>query len=182
MRASRVAFLILAGSAVVGLSACNTIRNAVGATKVTPDEFRVVSIAPLTVPPDYSLRPPTPGEPRPQELDPTSSAREILLGAREGVTRSASEQALVSAAGADAADPLARFVIDDEFGDLAHKDENWAQRLMFWRRDDPASQAATTTGGNLVIDPAREQERLAALTGGQAIVIQRDDGFKLPGL
>ena len=181
MRASRLAFVILAGSAVVGLSACNSIRNAVGASKVTPDEFRVVAIAPLTVPPDYALRPPTPGEPRPQELDPSSSAREILLGAREGVVRSGSEQAL--AAGADEADPLARYVIDDEFGDLAHKDESWAQRLMFWRSDDPSTQGATTTGGALVIDAAREQERLAALTGGQAIVIQReDDGFKLPGL
>jgi hypothetical protein len=184
MRASRVAILILAGTAVAGLSACNSIRSAVGASKVTPDEFRVVSIAPLTVPPDYALRPPTPGEPRPQELDPSSTAREILLGAREGVTRSASEQALVDAAGADSADPLARYVIDDEFGDLAHKDENWAQRLMFWRSDDPSTQGPTTTGGgDLVIDAAREQERLAALTGGQAIVIQRDSGgIKLPGL
>ena len=183
MRATRVAILILAGSAVVGLSACNSIRSAVGASRVAPVEFRVVAIAPLPVPPDYALRPPTPGEPRPQELDPSSTAREILLGAREGVVRSGSEQALVSAAGADDADPLARYVIDDEFGDLAHKDESWAERLMFWRSDDPSTQGATTTAGELVIDPAREQERLAALTGGQAIVIQReDDGFKLPGL
>jgi hypothetical protein len=183
MRATRVAILILAGSAVVGLSACNSIRSAVGAPRVAPDEFRVVSIAPLSVPPDYALRPPTPGEPRPQELDPSSTAREILLGAREGVVRSSSEQVLVDRAGASEADPLARYVIDDEFGDLAHKDESWAERLMFWRSDDPSTQGATTTAGELVIDAAREQERLAALTGGQAIVIQReDDGFKLPGL
>ena len=183
MRASRVAFLMLAGSAVIGLSACNTVRNAIGVSKVVPDEFRVVSIAPLTVPPDYSLRPPTPGQPRPQELDPSSTAREALLGARSGVVLSASEQSLVDAAGAADADPLARYVIDDEFGDLAHKEESFADRLMFWRNDDAASQAATSTAGDLVIDPAREQERLQALTGGRAIVIQRgDDGFKLPGL
>ncbi|WP_029086031.1 DUF3035 domain-containing protein [Brevundimonas aveniformis] len=183
MRGSRVAVLILAGTALVGLSACNTLRGAAGMNRVTPDEFRVVSIAPLTVPPDYALRPPTPGEPRPQELDPTSTARDILLGAREGAVRSPAEQALVNAAGGDQADPLARFVVDDEFGDLAHKDESWAQRLMFWRSGDAASQTATTTAGNLVIDAAREQERLQALTGGQAIVIQRSDsGFKLPGL
>lgn len=183
MRASRVAVLSLAGLAMMGLSACGTVRNLTGAERVTPDEFRVVAIAPLTVPPDYALRPPTPGEPRPQELDPTSSAREILLGAREGVVRSAAEESLVNSAGADQADPLARFVVDDEFGDLAHREESWAQRLMFWRNEDPSSQAATTTSNNLVIDPAREQERLQALTGGQAIVIQREGGgFKLPGL
>ena len=87
MRSSRVAVLLLAGTALVGLSACNTIRNSLGANKVVPDEFRVVSIAPLTVPPDYSLRPPTPGEPRPQELDPSSSAREALLGALRACAR-----------------------------------------------------------------------------------------------
>lgn len=183
MRASRVAFLMLAGSAVIGLSGCNTIRNSLGVSKVVPDEFLVVSIAPLTVPPDYSLRPPTPGQPRPQELDPSSSAREALLGARSGIVLSSSEQALVAAAGAENADPLARFVVDDEFGDLAHKEESFAQRLMFWRQDDPSTQGATTTAGDIVIDPVREQERLRALTGGQPIVIQRaDDGFKLPGL
>ncbi len=183
MRSSRVAFLLLTGAAVVALSGCNTIRSSLGANKVVPDEFRVVSIAPLTVPPDYSLRPPTPGEPRPQELDPTSSAREALLGARAGVTLSASEQALVSGAGADAADPLARYVIDDEFGDLAHKEESFAERLMFWRQDDASTQGSTTTAGGIVIDPAREQERLQALTGGRAIVIQREGGgIKLPGL
>ena len=183
MRASSVAVLIFAGVALAGLSGCNSLRNLSGATRVTPDEFRVVSIAPLTVPPDYALRPPTPGEPRPQELLPSSTAREVLLGERAGVARSNAEQAFVSAAGADEADPLARFVVDDEFGDLAHKDEGWAQRLMFWRSDDASSQSATTTAGDLVIDPTREQERLQALTGGQAIVIQRNDsGFKLPGL
>ena len=38
--------------------------------------------------------------------------------------------------------------------------------------------------GNVTIDAASEQARLQALTGGQAIVIQRQSnrGFKLPGL
>lgn len=188
MRSSRVAVLLLAGTALVGLSACNTIRNSLGANKVVPDEFRVVSIAPLTVPPDYSLRPPTPGEPRPQELDPSSSAREALLGARAGVTLSASEQALVSGAGAEDADPLARYVIDDEFGDLAHKEEGFANRLLFWRRDDPTTQAPTTSqtaNGAVTIDAASEYARLQALTGGQAGIViapRQDAGFKLPGL
>jgi len=46
---------------------------------VTPDEFRVVTKAPLVVPPDFSLRPPAPGKPRPQELQPESAARTALL-------------------------------------------------------------------------------------------------------
>ena len=34
------------------------------------------------VPPDYALRPPAPGEPRPQELQPESAARQALIGQR----------------------------------------------------------------------------------------------------
>ena len=35
-----------------GLTGCTSTRQALGMTKVTPDEFRVVSKAPLVVPPD----------------------------------------------------------------------------------------------------------------------------------
>ena len=59
--------LIVAG---VALSGCQSTKNALGLNKVVPDEFRVVTKAPLVVPPDYALRPPAPGEPRPQELQP----------------------------------------------------------------------------------------------------------------
>ena len=78
--------------------------------------------------------------------------------------------------------------MDDEFGDLAHKDESFANRLMFWRKNDPSTQTATvrqTAEGQKTIDAATEAERLQALTGGrQAITIQprRSGGFKLPGL
>ena len=70
----------LVAAAGVGLSSCSSTRNALGMSKVTPDEFRVVSKAPLVVPPDYALRPPAPGEPRPQELQPESAARNALQG------------------------------------------------------------------------------------------------------
>ena len=46
----------------------------------TPDEFRVVRKAPLTVPPEYNLRPPTPGSARPQELAPDQQARVAVFG------------------------------------------------------------------------------------------------------
>jgi hypothetical protein len=94
----------------------------------------------------------------------------------------------VTAAGADRADPLARYVVDDEFGDIAHKEESFANRVMFWRRDDAATQAATvsqTAQGAVTIDPTTEAARVQALTGGQQGVLiapRRSSGFKLPGL
>ena len=184
---NRVATLTVLAAAALGLSACNSLRQSVGLVKVVPDEFVTVSTAPLTVPPEYGLRPPAPGQPRPQELAPESAARQILLGQRQAITRTPGEQALVTAAGADRADPLARYVVDDEFGDLAHKESSFANRVLFWRRDQPASQGPTTintASGAVTIDAATEAARLQALTGNRAITIQprRAGGFKLPGL
>lgn len=188
MRIRSVAALTLAASAALAVSACGSLKQGIGLTKVVPDEFVTVSTAPLSVPPEYGLRPPAPGQPRPQELAPESAARQILLGQRQAVTRTPGEQVLVAQAGADQADPLARYVIDDEFGDIAHKDESFANRVMFWRKDDASTQAATTrqtAEGQQTIDASTEAARLQALTGGrQAITItpRRSGGFKLPGL
>src|ERR1700750_2521394 len=134
MSVTRV-FVVAALMAAAGLAGCTSTRNALGMNKVTPDEFRVVTKAPLVVPPDYALRPPAPGEPRPQELQPESAARTALLGQREAEARAEGESLLVTKAGADKADPLIRYVVDDEFGGVAHKEKNFADRVMFWRSE-----------------------------------------------
>jgi hypothetical protein len=190
MRSRKV--LVLATVAIAGLTlqACTGFRQSVGLTKVTPDEFLTVSRAPLSVPPEYGLRPPVPGQPRPQDVTPELVARQIIAAERQSVTRSAGEQALASRVGAGTGqiDSTIRYVIDDQFGDIAHKEENWANRVMFWRREDPATQTETrmlTADGVVPIDAYSEYERLQALTGGQnAIVItpRRSAGFKIPGL
>jgi hypothetical protein len=141
----------------------------------------------LTLPPDYSLRPPAPGEPRPQELQPESAARQALVGQRAGDVRSDGERLFVTRAGADHADPLVRYVVDDEFGNLAHKDKSFADYVMFWKKGQPVAAPASELGDPnqpQPIDPAIEEKRLQALTGGKTIVIARkgDSHVKLPGL
>ena len=186
MRADRLfaAAAILAVAA--GMAGCSSTKRALGMSKVTPDEFRVVTKAPLVVPPDYGLRPPAPGEPRPQELQPESAARNALLGAREGEMRSDGEKMLAAKAGAEKADPLIRYVVDDEFGDVAHKEKSFADRVMFWRSDKPAAATPAAAGDNqpAPVDAQEEADRLKALTGGNPVIIQRDGGskIKLPGL
>jgi hypothetical protein len=182
-RAVTVALLV--GAA--GLAGCDTASRAFGLAKVTPDEFRVVTKAPLTLPPDYSLRPPAPGEPRPQELQPESAARQALVGQREGDVRSDGERLFVAKAGADHADPLVRYVVDDEFGNLAHKDKTFADYVMFWKPGAPAAAPQSELGDpdqSQPLDPAVEEKRMEALTGGKTIVIARkgDARVKLPGL
>ncbi len=138
-----VAAALVASTALVG---CESTKQALGITKVVPDEFRVVTMAPLVVPPDYSLRPPAPGEPRPDELQPESAARQALMGQRAAEDRSEGEKLLAAKAGADHADPLIRYVVDDEFGAIAHKDTGFANWVMFWRRGKPAVQPVADGG------------------------------------
>ncbi len=183
------AAVILAG---VGLAGCSSASKALGLNKVTPDEFRTVARAPLVVPPDYSLRPPSPGEPRPQELQPGSAARVALLGERAGEARSDGEKLLAAKAGADKADPLVRYVVDDEFGDIAHKDKSFADKVMFWRKggsaapgENPKLVQAENTADPVDVSAA-EAKQVKELTNDQAVVIQRDKRktsfIKLPGL
>ena len=183
-----VAAALVASTALVG---CESTKQALGISKVVPDEFRVVSMAPLVVPPDYSLRPPAPGEPRPQELQPESQARTALMGERAAEDRSEGEKLLASKAGADHADPLIRYVVDDEFGAIAHKDTGFANWVIFWRRGKPAVQPAPTAAASgaetpTPIDPAIEATRIQKLTGGRTITIARAPQgrpyVKLPGL
>jgi hypothetical protein len=168
--------------AAAGLAGCSSAGKALGMGKVTPDEFRVVTKAPLVVPPDFALRPPAPGEPRPQELQPESAARTALLGAREAEVRSDGEKILVAKAGAEKADPLIRYVVDDEFGDVAHKEKSFADRVMFWKSDKPAVQLQQENPAP--IDADAEKARITSLIGDKPVVIQReqDKRFKLPGL
>ncbi|HEX3886889.1 MAG TPA: DUF3035 domain-containing protein [Phenylobacterium sp.] len=186
MSVNRV-IVVAALFAATGLAGCVSTRNALGMQKVTPDEFRVVTKAPLVVPPDFALRPPAPGMPRPQELQPESAARTALLGQREGEARDDGEKLLVAKAGADKADPLIRYVVDDEFGDVAHKEKSFADRVMFWRGDKtPKVVASAPADGADPIDPAAEADRIAKLTGGKTVIIAREGQkkplLKLPGL
>jgi len=178
-------FVAAAFVAATGLTGCVSTSTALGLNKVTPDEFRVVTKAPLVVPPDFALRPPAPGKPRPQELQPESAARTALLGARDGESRSEGEKLLAAKAGADKADPLIRYVVDDEFGDVAHKEKSFADRVMFWRADKAAAPAPVAVGSDATpIDPSAEADRISKLTGGKTVVIAREveKKIKLPGL
>ena len=65
------------------LSACENAREAIGIGKQSPDEFAVVTRAPLSMPPDFSLRPPRPGAERSQEKSVTDSARDLLVKSTE---------------------------------------------------------------------------------------------------
>ncbi|MDP6567327.1 MAG: DUF3035 domain-containing protein [Alphaproteobacteria bacterium] len=96
--------LLLAAIAALVMAGCDTLKEQAGLTKRPPDEFTVVTKAPLVMPPDFSLRPPRPGAKRPQEKQPRDTARSAVAAAGgdgRGGARGASRigQAAVAAAG-----------------------------------------------------------------------------------
>jgi hypothetical protein len=72
-----------------------------GLNRTRPDEFAVARRAPLVVPPDFALTPPSPGAPRPQEADSSTQALQAMFGGP--AQRSAPEQSALTRAGADRA-------------------------------------------------------------------------------
>lgn len=57
-KAARAAGIVIVAAS---LTACDSVRGALGLNKSSPDETRVTVFSPLVVPPDFNLRPPGPG-------------------------------------------------------------------------------------------------------------------------
>lgn len=71
----------LAGLAACLLTGCEDVKDQLGLSRRTPDEFAVMERAPLEVPQDLSQLPqPNPGALRPQETPATQMAKSAVLG------------------------------------------------------------------------------------------------------
>lgn len=189
----RIRFLtvIIAGVALSATS-CSSVRSWMGADKApAPDEFRVVTRAPLSLPPDYGLVAPQPGAPRPQETDMRQTARQIVVD-RAGASaaqkqesavlqgRDPGEAAILRRAGVAEADPNIRQVVNRESAKMAEADSTFVNGLMFWRpKEEPG----------VVVDADKEARRLRenaalgrpATTGETPTISRRGEGGGLFG-
>jgi Protein of unknown function (DUF3035) len=66
------------------IAGCTDFKKTMGLEPTLPDEFAVESRAPLTLPPDFELRPPAPGAPRPQEKAANQQAKQVIETAGPG--------------------------------------------------------------------------------------------------
>jgi Protein of unknown function (DUF3035) len=82
MSCVRLGVVSLAG--VLLLAGCSDFKKSIGLEPGMPDEFAVESRAPLTIPPEFDLRPPTPGAPRPQEKSADQQAKDVMAEAGPG--------------------------------------------------------------------------------------------------
>jgi hypothetical protein len=173
---------------------CTNTKEMLGLTKRSPDEFQVVSRAPLSMPPDYSLRPPTPGAPRPQEGTTREQAEAIVTNypnrdaslapdqipaPGEGeltTTESAGEAAFLQSASLTGVDPNIRKLVDSETAADEDASETFLDDLIFWRNPEPYGT---------VVDPVAEQKRLqenqalgqATDTGETPIIERKQKGL-----
>ena len=169
---------------VLALSACSgdELTRTFGLTRDAPDEFQVTTRAPLSMPPDFTLRPPRPGAQRPQELSGSQQAEAALVPESLNVPvsrrTSAGQEALVAAAGRPAPANIRAEVNSDAAIDAPNR--SFADRLMFWRAATPPGTA---------VDPTREAQRIRQnnalgqpVESGDTPIIQRSNRGILSGL
>ncbi|MGH6894781.1 MAG: DUF3035 domain-containing protein [Dongiaceae bacterium] len=198
MRRTPILIAALAVGLPLAAGGCSSVKETLGLTKQSPDEFKVVSRAPLSMPPDYNLRPPTPGAPRPQEGTPRDQAASAVFGYPAGAStlppdqvppigegeaetaQSSGESALLQSAGGTGVDPNIRQLVDTETAEDEADSRTLADSLVFWRAPEPYGT---------VVDPTAEQKRLqenAALgkpvTEGETPTIVRKKKGVLEGI
>ena len=147
---------------VIALTGCEETKRVFGKTKEAPDEFAVYRRAPLSLPPDSDLRPPTPGVSRPQVVNPRDQARAALglsakktdkvdLSKSEDITRlSNGERALLALTGANKANPQIRKLVEQKTADLYETNETFTDKMVFWRSKNKG----------VALDPQKELKRI----------------------
>jgi hypothetical protein len=136
------------------LSGCgDNLSRTIGLQRDLPDEFTVTTSPPLSMPPDYNLRPPRPGAPRPQAQSDRQEAEEDLapqlaLGA-PAAQNSPGQSALVQQLGTPAPRDI-RTAVDRDAAEGSNN-QGFIDELLYWRKPDTA---------NAQVDAAKEAQRL----------------------
>lgn len=184
--AHQATFLRMLGFSVIaiGLTACGgkkaeekaveeydegdgfSIAKLIGSTKNPPDEFAVISTAPLEMPKDFAALPaPRPGARSALTPDPIAEARSVLLGETAPQAANArvsvSETALLSAAGTST-DPNIRSTLAVEQAQVDAGEDAYLLDRVF-----PSLRAYRGADLKDAIKPAEERVRLSDASGAQ---------------
>ena len=139
--------------ATLALGACSGIKEELGLTRNSPDEFTVVKRAPLTLPPEYNLRPPGSVDSTMASGRTAGAARAAVFGETTAGTSNYdnAEDAFLAKAGATDTNPEIRSVIERENGYISVENRSTVEKLL--RREGRPDEA-------VVVDPVKEKERL----------------------
>lgn len=153
--------MALVAAMAVSVVGCESARKVVGRSKDAPDEFVVYQRPPLSLPPEYGLRPPEPGSgSRAQAISPSDEAQAALLrrsatvrqGQSKDPTLSDGLNVILRETGGNAADPSIRTVVNQETSVLSKEDRRLVDKMIFWVDDQPYQ--------GTVVDSAAEQKRI----------------------
>lgn len=166
--------------AALSLAACdgNTVKDQLGLYRSAPDEYTVVSRPPLSVPPQFGLRPPSATASSPNEQPASDQAASLVLGgagkpdtavtpvtaspvvkAKAGKVAPASgaDAQFLKKAGADQADPNVReALVEEKYQQIEKKaSEGWMDKLDW-----------TSNSKDPMVDAAKEAERIQRNSDG----------------
>ncbi len=177
----------------VVLSGCDGVRKTLGLERDPPDEFAVVSRAPISLPPDFNTLP-TPQTPkhghdgkkdvigapdkRPQEDSPQLKAQKTVLGqssvlpiphkgmitAGERAFIQRIDQSLEAQGIARDSVPDVRGAVDQETHFQTGNKKSWVQELLFWQKGAAHKKEA--------INPSEEYKNLHGTLPGEDAVTQ----------
>lgn len=121
------------------LAGCSSVKKELGIDRNSPDEFMVVKRAPLTLPPDYSLRPPAPADAQPAS-DAVATAETALMGEEKKAPTAAkaADSAFLDKMGANADNSEIRRKINEDNGYLSLENRSLADKLIEWKDGDDA--------------------------------------------
>ena len=172
----KISALAALGLTVTG---CASASKRLGLKTNAPNEFNILTKAPLVVPPEYNLRPPRIGESSAENNYTQEAARKALIGDVDDAEPSQGEIMLLAKSGAPRANREIRLVIDGQ-NSVERKTKDFADRVMFW------NNGSVVTAEGSPLDAEQEAARLKAITnstgGGQVTISRRPGGAKLPGL
>lgn len=158
--------LIILLATLLALTSCSDARETLGLVNTAPDEFAVIDHPPLSMPPDFNLRPPRPGAPSANAVNASAVAAKALYGEgtmeavrQQGVTSlqmgtlSPAEQALIGQTGSSTADPQIRATVDKEAGQQVVGNRRLLEAITFWKDPKKNEQGAA-------VDAVAEKQRL----------------------
>ncbi len=164
---------LLATLLVLAVSACSgsDAKRILGMERKSPDEFKVVSLPPLSLPPEYHLVPPRSDERHVRsDLPDKQSARELLTGRAapeaDTVALARSDQLMLEKAGIQRVLPDIRTMVEDDFvgSDIAEAE----REKSFWEH---------MKAGTLLFDPdegAEDREAVNPVSEAERLRKQRN--------
>lgn len=151
-------------SAALSLIGCESLREAAGVTKEPPDEFAVVTKAPLVIPPDFNLRPPKPGAAPTNQVSPTDTAQSALFGDDPAAAAAAlpgnfspEERVVLARTGGANADPSIRKQIASDAKQMEATNDSFTDELLFSSPDPYKGSPLDADAEAQRIDAAKAQ-------------------------